>query len=209
MTLSNNIKEILSSTQVIPVVVIEHLDDAVPLAEALVKGGLNVLEITLRTPVAIQAIEQIKSAIPTCIVGSGTVIDTKTLDASLNAGVDFMVSPGSTSELLEAAKQNNASLLPGAITPSEVMHLLSQGYDALKFFPAEAAGGVNMLKSIAGPLPQITFCPTGGINLNNSSKYLSLTNVSCVGGTWMLDKKLIASKNWSEITRLAKQASDL
>lgn len=199
----------MQQTRVIPVVVIDQIEDAVPLATALVNGGLNVLEITLRTQVAIQAITEMKQALPQSIIGSGTVIDIQTMQASLDAGVDFMVSPGTTPELLEAVAQNSAPLLPGAATPSEVMNLLSKGYDAMKFFPAVAAGGVNMLKSIGGPLPQVTFCPTGGVNLNNAPEFLSLANVACVGGTWMLDKQLIADKNWSEITRLTKQASQL
>lgn len=207
--MSPSIKQIMQQTQVIPVVVIERIEDAVPLAKALVKGGLNVLEITLRTPVAIEAIIEMKQALPQSIIGSGTVIDIGTMQASLDAGVDFMVSPGTTTELLEAAAQNSAPLLPGVSTPSEVMSLLSKGFEAMKFFPAVAAGGVNMLKSIGGPLPQATFCPTGGINLTNASEFLALQNVACVGGTWMLDKQLIADQNWSEVTRLAKQASNL
>jgi len=207
--LSSCIKQILQKTPVIPVVVIDRIEDAVPLATALVNGGLNVLEITLRTPVALKAITEMKQALPHSIIGSGTVIDVNTMQASLDAGVDFMVSPGTTPELLEAVGQNSAPLLPGAATPSEVMNLLSKGFDAMKFFPAVAAGGISMLKSIGGPLPQVTFCPTGGINLNNAQEFLALPNVACVGGTWMLDKKLIAEQNWSEITRLAKQASHL
>lgn len=199
----------MQQTQVIPVVVIDRIEDAVPLATALVEGGLNVLEITLRTTVAIEAITEMKKALPQSIIGSGTVIDVETMQASLDAGVDFMVSPGTTPELLEAVAQNSAPLLPGASTPSEVMNLLNKGFDAMKFFPAVAAGGVNMLKSIGGPLPQVSFCPTGGVNLNNAPEFLALPNVACVGGTWMLDKQLIADKNWLEITRLAKQASQL
>jgi len=203
------VKEIMQKSRVIPVLVINKIEDAVPLATALVNGGLNVLEITLRTPVAIEAIRQIKQALPNTIVGSGTVINRSTLNDSLEAAVDFMVSPGTTPELLDEVSQTSAPLLPGASTPSEVMNLMAQGFDAMKFFPAEASGGVDMLKSIGGPLPQVTFCPTGGINLNNAAKYLSLNNVSCVGGTWMLDKELIDQKNWTEITRLALQASRL
>jgi len=201
--------EIMQQSNVIPVVVIDHLEDAVPLANALINGGLNVLEITLRTPVAIEAIKQIKKSLPNAIVGTGTVIDLNTFNASLDANVDFMVSPGTTDELLNAVAKQSIPLLPGVNSPSEVMKLMSFGFTEMKFFPAEAAGGVNMLKSISGPLPQVTFCPTGGINLNNAKHYLSLNNVACIGGTWMLDKQLIKSKNWEEISRLAKQASEL
>jgi len=203
------VKEIMQKSRVIPVLVINKIEDAVPLATALVEGGLDVLEITLRTPGAIEAIGLIKQALPNAIVGSGTVINPSTLNDSLNAGVDFIVSPGTTAELLDEVHKTSAPLLPGASTPTEVMSLMAQGFDAMKFFPAEAAGGVSMLKSIGGPLPQVTFCPTGGINLSNAPQYLSLNNVACVGGTWMLDKKLIEQKNWSEICRLALQASQL
>jgi 2-dehydro-3-deoxyphosphogluconate aldolase/(4S)-4-hydroxy-2-oxoglutarate aldolase len=207
--MSYTAKEILQQARVIPVVVIEKIENAVPLAKALFNGGLNVLEITLRTPVAAQAIINIKKAMPSCIIGSGTVIDLKTLQTSIDADVDFMVSPGTTDELLQAITKTSIPLLPGASTPSEVMNLMKHGFTAMKFFPAEASGGIEMLKSIGGPLPQVTFCPTGGINLTKASNYLSLKNVGCVGGTWMLDKQLIIDKNWNEITRLAKQASEL
>lgn len=207
--MANSVINILRSTKVVPVVVIDDIADAIPLAQALIDGGLNVLEITLRTPVAIQAIKEISKNVPGAIVGSGTVINTETLEASMEAGVEFMVSPGVTNELLSAAKANNAPLLPGAATASEVMNLLSNGYDALKFFPAAAAGGIDMLKSFGGPLPQATFCPTGGIKLSNAKDYLALSNVACVGGTWMLDKNLIKNKDWAGITQLAVQASQL
>jgi 2-dehydro-3-deoxyphosphogluconate aldolase/(4S)-4-hydroxy-2-oxoglutarate aldolase len=202
-------KEIIQQSKVIPVVVIDNLEDAIPLANALIHGGLNVLEITLRTSVAIEAIKQIKKSVANAIVGTGTVINIETLNASIEAKADFMVSPGTTDELLNAVSKQSIPLLPGVNTPSEVMKLMSLGFKEMKFFPAESAGGINMLKSIGGPLPQVTFCPTGGINLNNAKNYLALDNVACVGGTWMLDNKLIALKNWDEITRLAKQASEL
>jgi 2-dehydro-3-deoxyphosphogluconate aldolase/(4S)-4-hydroxy-2-oxoglutarate aldolase len=207
--MSSSVKQLIQSTRVIPVVVINDLEDAVPLATALVEGGLNVLEITLRTEAALESIKAIKSALPNAVVGSGTVINEATLIASLEANVDFMVSPGTTAELLNSARQNNAPLLPGAVTPSEVMNLLNLGYDAMKFFPAAAAGGLDMLKSIGGPLPQATFCPTGGISLLTAPDYLALPNVACVGGTWMLDKQLIANKDWAAIKTLARDASRL
>ncbi|MBV1909277.1 MAG: bifunctional 4-hydroxy-2-oxoglutarate aldolase/2-dehydro-3-deoxy-phosphogluconate aldolase [Kangiellaceae bacterium] len=207
--MTNSVEQILGSARVVPVIVINKIEEAIPLANALVAGGLKVLEVTLRTPIAIEAIKEIKNNVNGAVVGSGTVINTQTLDASMEAGADFIVSPGTTSELIAAAKQNNAPLLPGVASPSEVMNLLNQGFNSLKFFPAAAAGGVNMLKSIGGPLPQATFCPTGGINLANANDYLSLPNVACVGGTWMLDKQLIADGNWEEITKLAYQASQL
>ncbi|MDQ7049247.1 MAG: bifunctional 4-hydroxy-2-oxoglutarate aldolase/2-dehydro-3-deoxy-phosphogluconate aldolase [Enterobacterales bacterium] len=205
--MTSKIKQYLKRSKVIPVLVIENLQDAVPLASALYHGGLEVLEITLRTEAAIESIKQIKQALPDAVIASGTVINAASLEASLEAGVDFVVSPGSTPELLSAVKSNNALILPGATSATEVMNLLALGYNCLKFFPAEAAGGVKMLSSLNGPLPQAQFCPTGGINLSNAKQYLQLDNVVCVGGTWMLTKQLIQQKNWSAITQLAKQAS--
>ncbi len=207
--MQNIIKEILESTQVIPVMVIHEIDDAVPLAKALYNGGLKVLEVTLRTTCAIDAITLIKQALPNATVGSGTVVNPNTLDQSLKAGVDFIVSPGSSDDLLNAALSNNAPLLAGVSTVSEVMKLQSKGYECMKFFPASAAGGPAILKAIGGPLPEIVFCPTGGISLSTAPEYLALDNVACVGGSWMLSKELVASKNWHEITRLARQASEL
>jgi 2-dehydro-3-deoxyphosphogluconate aldolase/(4S)-4-hydroxy-2-oxoglutarate aldolase len=204
-----SIENILTSAPVVPVVVIENLEDAVPLAKALYNGGLKALEITLRTPVAAEAVKLMKEAVPEAYVGTGTVIDKATFEASVAAGADFMVSPGVNDELLALAKDSDIPFLPGAATPSEVMNLASHGFKFLKFFPAEAAGGAPMLKSIGGPLPQIKFCPTGGISLATASKYLALNNVVCVGGTWMLDKELIANKDWQAIEALAKQASEV
>ncbi|ALO41789.1 bifunctional 4-hydroxy-2-oxoglutarate aldolase/2-dehydro-3-deoxy-phosphogluconate aldolase [Pseudoalteromonas phenolica] len=204
-----SIENILTSAPVVPVVVIENLEDAVPLAKALYNGGLKALEITLRTPVAAEAVKLMKEAVPEAYVGTGTVIDKATFEASVAAGADFMVSPGVNDELLALAKETDIPFLPGAATPSEVMNLASHGFKFLKFFPAEAAGGAPMLKSIGGPLPQVKFCPTGGISLATAPKYLALNNVVCVGGTWMLDKELISNKDWQAIEALAKQASEV
>ncbi|WP_462152507.1 bifunctional 4-hydroxy-2-oxoglutarate aldolase/2-dehydro-3-deoxy-phosphogluconate aldolase [Pseudoalteromonas xiamenensis] len=204
-----NIEAILSSAPVVPVVVIDNLDDAAPLAKALYAGGLRALEITLRTPVAAEAVKLMKQAVPEAFVGTGTVVDKATFDASVEAGADFMVSPGVTDELIALAKSTDIPFLPGAATPSEVMRLASHGFKFLKFFPAEAAGGAPMLKSIGGPLPHVKFCPTGGITLESAPKYLLLSNVVCVGGTWMVDKQLIANKDWQAIEALAKQASQI
>lgn len=204
-----NIEQILSSAPVVPVVVIDDIEDAAPLAQALYNGGLRALEVTLRTPVAAQAVKIMKETVPEAYVGTGTVVDKATFDASVSAGADFMVSPGVNDELLALAKESDIPFLPGAATPSEVMKLASHGFKFLKFFPAEAAGGVPMLKSIGGPLPHVTFCPTGGVSLASAPKYLALNNVICVGGTWMLDKQLIANKDWQAIEALAKQASEV
>ncbi|WP_217876564.1 bifunctional 4-hydroxy-2-oxoglutarate aldolase/2-dehydro-3-deoxy-phosphogluconate aldolase [Pseudoalteromonas shioyasakiensis] len=204
-----SIEKILSSAPVVPVVVIEKLEDAAPLARALYNGGLKALEITLRTPIAAEAVKLMKEAVPEAYVGTGTVVDKATFNASVEAGADFMVSPGVNDELLALAKDSDIPFLPGAATPSEVMKLASHGFKFLKFFPAEAAGGTAMLKSIGGPLPQVTFCPTGGISLETAPNYLALKNVICVGGTWMLDKQLIENKDWQAIEALARQASEV
>lgn len=204
-----SIEKILASAPVVPVVVIEKLEDAAPLARALYNGGLKALEITLRTPIAAEAVKLMKAEVPEAYVGTGTVVDKASFEASVAAGADFMVSPGVNDELLALAKETDIPFLPGAATPSEVMKLASHGFKFLKFFPAEAAGGTAMLKSIGGPLPQVTFCPTGGISLATAPSYLALSNVICVGGTWMLDKQLIENKDWQAIEALARQASEI
>ena len=207
MTVS--IKEIMTTSPVIPVMVINRLELAVPLAQALVKGGLKVLEITLRTTVALDAIRLIKAEVPEAIVGAGTIINTLTLDQALEVGAEFIVSPGVTTNLLTAALSSGVPILPGIVTPSEVMQLLDKGITAMKFFPADAAGGIPMLKSIGGPLPQVTFCPTGGITPKNAPDYLALNNVACVGGSWMAPAELVDSGDWAEITRRASEAANL
>jgi len=207
MTVS--IKEVMNTSPVMPVMVINQLEQAVPLAQALVEGGLKVLEITLRTPVALEAIRRIKAEVPGAIVGAGTIINIQTLHQAIDAGAQFIVSPGVTPGLLDAAMATGVPILPGVITPSEVMRLLEKGITAMKFFPAEAAGGIPMLKSIGGPLPQVTFCPTGGVNPNNAPEYLALSNVACVGGSWMAPAELVDAGNWAEITRRAAEAASL
>ena len=203
------INDVMNTSPVMPVMVINQLELAVPLAQALVAGGLKVLEITLRTPVALDAIRRIKAEVPGAIVGAGTIINPRTLDQALEAGAEFIVSPGLTDELLSAALGSGIPLLPGVVTPSEVMRLLEKGIYAMKFFPAEAAGGIPMLKSIGGPLPQVVFCPTGGVTPKNAPDYLALSNVACVGGSWMAPADLVDSGDWAEITRRALVASAL
>lgn len=207
MTVS--IKEVMNTSPVMPVMVINQIDQAVPLARALVEGGLKVLEITLRTPVALDAIRRIKAEVPGAIVGAGTIINTQTLHQAIDAGAQFIVSPGVTLSLLDASLACGVPILPGVMTPSEVMRLLEKGITAMKFFPAEAAGGIPMLKSIGGPLPQVTFCPTGGVNPKNAPEYLALSNVACVGGSWMAPSELVDAGNWAEITRRAAEAANL
>lgn len=198
---------VLEQAGVVPVLVIDNVTDALPLAQALVEGGLNVLEVTLRTEAALAAVEEIAKHLPDAHVGTGTVLNAADIRRSVDAGATFMVSPGATEALLDAADGVSAPMLPGAANPSDVMRLLERGYRYQKFFPAEAAGGVPMLKSIGGPLAQVKFCPTGGVSPGNAKEYLSLSNVVCVGGSWMASSKLVAEKNWAEITRLAKEAS--
>ena len=201
------IKDIMNASPVIPVMVINNLEHAVPLAHALVEGGLKVLEITLRTPVALEAIRSIKAEVPNAIVGAGTIINIDTLNQAIDAGSEFLVSPGVTNSLINHAIYSGVPILPGGATPSEAMKLMEKGITAMKFFPAEAAGGVPMLKSIGGPLPQITFCPTGGINPENAKQYLALNNVACIGGSWMAPANLVDAEDWDEIKKRAEQVS--
>lgn len=204
------IDQILKVAPVVPVMVVERIEDAVPLARALYNGGLKVLEITLRTPCALDAITAMVEALPAdAVIGAGTIITPKDLEAAIKAGSTFLVSPGTTPALIEAAKASVVPLLAGVATPTEAMNLYVQGFTHQKFFPAEAAGGVPMLKSIGGPLPQITFCPTGGIDLARAPSYLALPNVACVGGTWMAPKELMQAGRWDEIERLAREAASL
>lgn len=195
--------KILQAGPVVPVMVIHELAHAVPLARALVEGGIRVLEIVLRTPVAMDAIRAIAAEVPEAITGAGTVVNTQDLAAVTAAGAVFAISPGLTPALLDAALQGPIALIPGIATISELMLAMDKGYRQFKFFPAEAAGGIAMLKAIAGPFPQATFCPTGGISAANYRDYLALKNVACVGGSWIVPEALIAAQNWPAITELA------
>ncbi|HBA64584.1 MAG: keto-deoxy-phosphogluconate aldolase [Gammaproteobacteria bacterium HGW-Gammaproteobacteria-10] len=197
---------VLNAGPVMPVMVIKNLEDAVPLAQALTEGGIKVLEITLRTPVALDAIKLISEQVKDAIVGVGTVTTPEQLQAAENAGAVFAISPGLTPTLLKAAKNSNIALIPGISTISELMLGMEYGLDHFKFFPAAAAGGVGMLKGIAGPIPNATFCPTGGISADNYNEYLKLPNVACVGGSWLAPDDAVAAKDWHRITDLAKTA---
>lgn len=203
------ITRIMRTAPVIPVITLEQPEFALPLAEALVSGGLPVLEITLRTPHALAAITAIKREFPDAIVGAGTVVSRTQFQQALDAGSEFIVSPGFTPELLACAKSTAIPFLPGVNTPSEIMQLLAHGIGAMKFFPAEAAGGVAMLKAIGAPLPQARFCPTGGITTENANDYLALPNVECVGGSWMVTKALVDERRWDVIRTLARTAAAL
>ena len=198
--------EILSIGPVIPVMVIKKLEHAVPLARALVTGGVKVLEITLRTAAAVDAIAAICREVPDAVVGAGTVTTPEELNAVAQAGAVFAISPGLTPELLEAANRGSIALIPGISTISELMTGLSRGYSHFKFFPAEAAGGIKMLKAIAGPFPKVTFCPTGGISPDNYRDYLALANVAWVGGSWIVPGEALEQGDWGRITGLAGEA---
>lgn len=193
---------------VIPVLVIEDLAHARPLAEALVAGGLPMLEVTLRTPVALDAIREM-ARVPGGVVGAGTLLTAADVAAARAAGARFGVSPGATPELLSACEAADLPILPGAATASEVMALLARGYTTAKFFPAENIGGAPALKSLGGPLPQVSFCPTGGVSPGNAASYLALDNVLCVGGSWVAPRDLVARGDWAGITALARTAAAL
>ncbi|MYW64556.1 bifunctional 4-hydroxy-2-oxoglutarate aldolase/2-dehydro-3-deoxy-phosphogluconate aldolase [Streptomyces sp. SID8379] len=197
---------VLDLAPVVPVVVVEDASDAVPLARALVAGGLPAIEVTLRTPAALDAIRAIAAAVPDAVVGAGTVISPANVADAVAAGSKFLVSPGWTGTLLAAMKASGVPFLPGVSTTSEVVALLEHGVTEMKFFPAEAAGGAAYLKSLAGPLPQARFCPTGGVSPANAGSYLKLKNVGCVGGSWMLPADAIAAKDWDRVEALAREA---
>ncbi|MEU3736063.1 bifunctional 4-hydroxy-2-oxoglutarate aldolase/2-dehydro-3-deoxy-phosphogluconate aldolase [Streptomyces sp. NPDC032198] len=200
---------VLDLAPVVPVVVVEDVADAVPLARALVAGGLPAIEVTLRTPAALDAIRAIAAEVPDAVVGAGTVISPRGVADSVDAGARFLVSPGWTDTLLAAMKASGVPFLPGVSTTSEVVALLERGVHEMKFFPAEAAGGTAYLKSLGGPLPQARFCPTGGIGLASAPSYLALPNVGCVGGSWMLPADAVAAKDWPRIEALAREAASL
>lgn len=194
---------------VIPVLTIDSAATAVPLARALVAGGLPVLEVTLRTDGALEAIEAIARHVPEAVVGAGTVLTASQVNECVSAGARFLVSPGATARLAEAAAASPAPLLPGVATASEAMAMMELGHHVMKFFPAEPAGGVPYLKSLAGPLPQLTFCPTGGIDAAKARAYLALPNVACVGGSWVTPADALRSGDWATVTALARAASQL
>jgi 2-dehydro-3-deoxyphosphogluconate aldolase/(4S)-4-hydroxy-2-oxoglutarate aldolase len=198
--------DILNAGPVVPVIVLKEVEQAVPLAQALLAGGIKVLEVTLRSEVAIEAIQRIRQEVPEAIVGAGTVVCRQDLEAVTEAGGMFAISPGLTPTLLQAANAGSIALIPGISTPSELMFGMEMGYSEFKFFPAEATGGVRMLKSIGGPFPQITFCPTGGVSLQNFMDYLALANVACVGGSWVVPTQTVDAEDWDTITELARQA---
>jgi 2-dehydro-3-deoxyphosphogluconate aldolase / (4S)-4-hydroxy-2-oxoglutarate aldolase len=209
MQRAEQLLKVLKAQPVIPVLMIDKAKDAVPLARALAKGGLPAIEITLRTKDALEAIKRCANEVEECIVGAGTILNPKHFEQAEKAGSKFIVSPGCTSDLRKAASDSKVPLLPGAISPSEIMKMLDHGYSVLKFFPAEQAGGAAFLKSLSSPIAGATFCPTGGITEANAKDYLSLPNIVCVGGSWVAPKAAVEAGDWAKITELAAGAVKL
>jgi 2-dehydro-3-deoxyphosphogluconate aldolase / (4S)-4-hydroxy-2-oxoglutarate aldolase len=204
-----SIREILALAPVIPVLTIEKLEHAVPLARALCAGGLRVLEVTLRTPAGLPAIEAMRRAVPEAVVGVGTLARPRDFAMSANAGAQFGVSPGLTAALAEAAASAGFPLLPGIMTPSELLAGLGWGFDTFKLFPAQQAGGISMLKALGAPFPEVIFCPTGGISRATAPDFLALKNVACVGGSWVAPTESVSSGDWAGIEALARDAAAL
>ncbi|GAA9418237.1 bifunctional 4-hydroxy-2-oxoglutarate aldolase/2-dehydro-3-deoxy-phosphogluconate aldolase [Helicobacter pylori] len=198
--------EVLQISPIVPVVVIEDIKDAVPLAQSLVEGGIQIIEVTLRSSCALEAMELIAKNVPKMRVGAGTILNPTQLEQAQNRGAEFLISPGLTIKLLEHAKKKDMPLIPGVSSSSEVMQALELGYNALKFFPAEYCGGVKLLNAFNGPFKGVKFCPTGGISADNMHSYLNLENVLCVGGSWLTPKHLIQNKEWDKITEICKRS---
>ncbi|GAA7215413.1 bifunctional 4-hydroxy-2-oxoglutarate aldolase/2-dehydro-3-deoxy-phosphogluconate aldolase [Helicobacter pylori] len=204
--MQDKIIEALQISPIIPVVVIEDIKDAMPLAQSLVEGGIHIIEVTLRSSCALEAIELIAKNVPKMRVGAGTILNPTQLEQAQNRGAEFLISPGLTIKLLEYAKKKDMPLIPGVSSSSEVMQALELGYSALKFFPAEYCGGVKLLNAFNGPFKGVKFCPTGGISTDNMHSYLNLENVLCVGGSWLTPKNLIQNKEWDKITEICKRS---
>ncbi|WP_208378140.1 bifunctional 4-hydroxy-2-oxoglutarate aldolase/2-dehydro-3-deoxy-phosphogluconate aldolase [Helicobacter pylori] len=204
--MQDKIIEVLQISPIVPVVVIENIKDAVPLAQSLIEGGIPIIEVTLRSSCALEAIELIAKNVPKMHVGAGTILNLTQLEQAQNRGAEFLISPGLTIKLLEYAKKKDMPLIPGVSSSSEVMQALELGYNALKFFPAEYCGGVKLLNAFNGPFKGVKFCPTGGISADNMRSYLALENVVCVGGSWLTPKDLVQNKEWDKITEICKRA---
>lgn len=209
MTILPRFSPLLGAARVIPVLTIEDVAQAVPLALALAEGGITVIEVTLRTDAALKACEAIAHHCPEVVLGVGTILTPSQVGEARDAGAKFLVTPGTTERLARAVAESRIPALPGAGTISEMVALLEMGFHEMKFFPAEAAGGVNYLKSVAGPLSDLRFCPTGGIGPGNAETYLALPSVLCVGGSWLTPKAAMETGDWSEITRLSREAARL
>lgn len=203
------LRPVLTRAPVVPVLIIEDASTAVPLARALVAGGLTALEVTLRTSAALDAIRAIADEVEGADIGAGTVLTPAQLEQCVKAGAKFLVSPGCAPALLDAAEDSPAPLLPGVATASEAMQIMERGYSHMKFFPAEQAGGASYLKALSSPLADLRFCPTGGVSLKNAGDYLALPNVVCVGGSWVAPKQSVVDGDWQHIEKLAREASTL
>lgn len=201
-----NADELMSISPIVPVIAIEDENDALSLAKALSDGGINIMEITLRTPAGLKAIEIISKQMPSMNIGAGTVCNCEDLEKAINAGAKFIFSPGISQDLITCAKKNNITLIPGVSTASEVMLALNNEIFNCKLFPAILSGGVDILKAYSAPFPKMKFCPTGGVNLNNMNEFLALENVLCIGGTWIVPKEAIREKQFEKITKLTKEA---
>jgi 2-dehydro-3-deoxyphosphogluconate aldolase/(4S)-4-hydroxy-2-oxoglutarate aldolase len=204
-----NVRELMRLSPVIPVLTVARLEDAVPLAQALVRGGIRVLEVTLRTVCALDAITEMRELVPGAVVGAGTLTRAEDFAAAQRAGAQFAVTPGLTPDLLFGAGETRLPLLPGVMTPTELIAARAAGFRACKLFPAQQAGGVGMLKALAGPFPDVVFCPTGGITRANAAEFLAQPNVLCVGGSWLAPRELVEAGNWGAIEELALDASSL
>lgn len=204
-----DIRSVLAASPVMPVIVLEEVAHAVPLARALVAGGIRVLEVTLRTPVALECMRAIAAEVPEALLGAGTVLSAADLDAAAKAGAVFAISPGASPALLQAARTSPIPFLPAVMTPSDVITAMDAGFDTFKLFPAAQAGGMAMLKALGGPFPQARFCPTGGIDAASAPAFLALPNVACVGGSWLCPAELVRAGDWDAITALARAAAAL
>lgn len=204
-----NIVEIMKASPVMPVIVLHDLNHAVPLARALLAGGIRILEVTMRTPQALDSVRAIRAAVPDAIVGVGTVTSAADLHAAMAAGAQFGVSPGSSPALLKAIKDSGLPFLPGTMTPSDVLATREAGFTAMKLFPAQQAGGIGMLKALGSVFSDVMFCPTGGIDASAAPGFLALPNVACVGGSWLAPAALVKAEKWAEIEQLAREASAL
>ncbi|GAA3361459.1 MULTISPECIES: bifunctional 4-hydroxy-2-oxoglutarate aldolase/2-dehydro-3-deoxy-phosphogluconate aldolase [Saccharopolyspora] len=205
----NTASEVLELSPVVPVVALDDVAHAVPLGQALLRGGIRTIEVTLRTPAGLPAIERLAAEVPEIVVGAGTITEVGQADKAREAGARYIVTPGATDRLLDDVDATGLPYLAGVSTVAEAMRLAERGVTAMKFFPAEPSGGVPYLKSIAGPLPQLRFCPTGGISVDNAGRYLALPNVGCVGGSWLAPKQLLAAGQWGQVEALARQAAAL
>lgn len=205
----NTASEVLDLSPVVPVVALDDAAHAAPLGQALLRGGIKTIEITLRTPAGLPAIERLAAEVPEIVIGAGTITEPGQADKARQAGARYIVTPGATDELLDDIEATGLPYLAGISTVSEAMRLAARGATAMKFFPAEPSGGVPYLKSIAGPLPHLRFCPTGGIDADNAARYLALPNVGCVGGSWLTPKSLLAAGQWGQVEALARQAAAL